>query len=102
MHLVLASTSPYRKALLSRLGLPFVTAKPAIDETPRSGESPEQLVQRLAEAKARAVTKQFPEALIIGSDQVAVLDGKIVGKPGEHARAVAQLQAAAGKRLEFF
>lgn len=101
MHLVLASTSPYRKTLLSRLGLPFVTAKPAVDETPLPGETPEQLVRRLAEAKAKAVVHLHPKSLIIGSDQAAVMDGKIIGKPGDHARAVAQLQAASGKRLEF-
>lgn len=99
--LVLASTSPYRKALLQRLGLPFETASPAADETPLPGETPDQLVRRLAEAKARAVAKQFPDALIIGSDQVAVLEGAILGKPGTHAAAMAQLRAASGKRVSF-
>ncbi|MCK4963311.1 MAG: Maf family protein, partial [Anaerolineales bacterium] len=71
--LVLASTSPYRRELLNRLGLPFVTASPDVDETMDSGESPEQLVKRLAESKARAVAESHQDALIIGSDQVAVL-----------------------------
>jgi septum formation protein len=101
MKLVLASTSIYRKELLKRLGLPFVTAAPDVDETPFDGESPEGLVRRLAEAKARAVAKQYPDALIIGSDQVAVVGGQILGKPGNHDRAVAQLRQASGKRLEF-
>jgi septum formation protein len=101
MNLVLASTSIYRKELLSRLGLAFSTATPQVDETPQAKESPEHLVRRLAEAKARAVAEQYPDALIIGSDQVAVIDGQILGKPGTHERAVAQLQMASGKRLEF-
>lgn len=99
--LVLASTSPYRKTLLEKLQLAFDTAAPDADETPLSDESPEQLVARLAEAKARSLAEQFPNALIIGSDQVAVMDGKIVGKPGNHANAVAQLKRAAGKRVVF-
>lgn len=99
--LVLASTSIYRKELLGRLGLPFITATPDVDETPFSGEPPQQLVRRLAEAKARAVSTRHPGALIIGSDQVAVIDGHIVGKPGDHARAAAQLRMASGRRLEF-
>lgn len=99
--LVLASTSPFRKELLQRLGLSFETASPETDETALPGESPEQLVRRLAEAKARAVAGQFPDALIIGSDQVAVLDGAILGKPGEHARAVEQLSAASGRTVTF-
>lgn len=101
MNLVLASTSIYRKELLSRLGLPFVTAAPDVDESPLLNEAPEHLVRRLAEAKARAVAKYYPEALIIGSDQVAVIEGRILGKPGSHERAVAQLRMASGKRLEF-
>jgi septum formation protein len=101
MNLVLASSSIYRKELLARLGLPFITAAPEVDEAPQSDEAPDQLVLRLAEAKARAVAKQFPDALIIGSDQVAVVDGQILGKPGSHDRAVAQLRKASGKRLEF-
>ncbi|MDY6979577.1 MAG: nucleoside triphosphate pyrophosphatase [Pseudomonadota bacterium] len=99
--LVLASTSPFRKAILEKFGIPFDTASPEVDETARAGESAEQLVERLAEAKARAVANQFPDALIIGSDQVAVIDGHILGKPGEHAKAVEQLRAASGKTVTF-
>lgn len=101
MKLILASTSIYRKELLSRLGLPFGTEAPQVDETPRVGEAPDQLVRRLAEAKARAVAPRHPDALIIGSDQVAVIDGEILNKPRNHARAVEQLRKAAGRRLEF-
>lgn len=100
--IVLASTSPYRHELLTRLGLPFVTANPKSDETPLPGELPEALALRLAEAKARAVAEEFPEALIIGSDQVATVDGKIYGKPETHERAVAQLRALSGKTVNFF
>ena len=101
MNLVLASTSIYRKELLNRLGLPFVTDAPDVDESRKGDESPRHLVQRLAEAKARAVAPRHPDALIIGSDQVATVDGRILGKPGDHDQAVAQLRLAAGKRLEF-
>ena len=100
-QLVLASTSPFRRELLERLGLVFETAAPQTDETRLPNESPEQLVRRLAEAKARAVAGKFPGALIIGSDQVAVNGDKVLGKPGEHATAVQQLQAAAGRRVTF-
>jgi len=100
--LVLASTSSYRRDLLARLGLPFEVANPQTDESPLSGETPEALAMRLSEAKARAVAAHFPDALIIGSDQVATLDGKIYGKPGSHERAVAQLQALSGKTVNFF
>ncbi|GAB4294059.1 MAG: nucleoside triphosphate pyrophosphatase [Thiohalomonadaceae bacterium] len=101
MKLVLASTSPYRRELLGRLGLTFDTAAPNTDETRLHGETPKQLVRRLAEAKARAVAKEFPHALIIGSDQVAVLGDRILGKPGDHATAVQQLTAACGRRVTF-
>ncbi|MEJ2362375.1 MAG: Maf family nucleotide pyrophosphatase [Gammaproteobacteria bacterium] len=100
-RLVLASTSPYRKALLEKLHLAFDVAAPDVDESPRPGESPEQLVARLAEAKAQSLADQFDNALIIGSDQVAVVDGKIAGKPGNHENAVAQLKRASGKRVTF-
>lgn len=100
--LVLASTSPYRKTLLARLGLPFETFAPGVDESRRSGESPERLVRRLAEAKARAAADVFADALIIGSDQVAVLDGEIIGKPGDHENAVRQLTRACGRGVDFF
>lgn len=99
--LVLASTSPYRKALLERLGLPFQTAAPDVDESALENETPQQLVARLAEAKARAIATQYSDALIIGSDQVAVLDGNILGKPGTHAKAVQQLQNARGRQVIF-
>jgi MAF protein len=103
--LVLASTSPFRRELLARLGLPFATAAPQCDETRLDAEPAPALVQRLAEAKARAVAAQcadrFPEALIIGSDQVACLDDQILGKPGNRARALDQLRAASGREVTF-
>jgi septum formation protein len=99
--LVLASTSPYRKLLLERLGLPFETASPDVDETALTNETPEALVARLAEAKARAIASHYPNALIIGSDQVAVLDGAILGKPGDHATATQQLRNASGRQINF-
>lgn len=99
--LVLASTSPYRRELLERLGLPFTTAAPEADETRHGGESPEALVRRLAEAKARAVAGQFPDALVIGSDQVAVNGGEVLGKPGGFERAAEQLRRASGRRVGF-
>lgn len=99
--LILASTSPYRRALLERLGLPFSTAAPDVDERCHPGESPSELVRRLAEAKARAVALNHPDALIIGSDQVACLDDAILGKPGDHATAIAQLERASGRGVLF-
>lgn len=101
-RLVLASSSPFRRELLSRLGLPFEIIVPDIDETARSGETPQELVERLSIAKARAVAARTPDALIIGSDQVAVYDGAIVGKPHTHANAVRQLRAAAGKKVMLY
>lgn len=101
-QLVLASTSPFRRELLARLGLPFATANPATDETALAGETPEATALRLSEAKARAVAAQHPEALIIGSDQVAYLDGQIFGKPGNHENAVTQLRAMRGRTVNFF
>jgi septum formation protein len=100
--LILASTSPYRRELLGRLGLPFDVANPQTDESPLPGETPEAMALRLSEAKARAVADNHPEALIIGSDQVATVDGKIYGKPGTHERAVEQLRALSGKTVNFF
>lgn len=100
--LILASTSPYRRELLARLGLPFTVANPHTDETPLPGETPEALSLRLAEAKARAVAKDHPDALIIGSDQVATVDGKIYGKPGNRERGIAQLKELSGKTVNFF
>lgn len=100
--LILASTSPYRRELLGRLGLPFDIANPRVDETPLPGEAPESLALRLAEAKARAVAAEHPEALILGSDQVATVDGEIYGKPGSHDNAVAQLRTLSGRTVNFF
>ncbi len=100
--LVLASGSPYRKLLLEKLKLPFTTAVPSIDETPLFNESPEQLAMRLAATKARAVAKEFPAHLIIGADQVAVLGGRKLDKPGNFEAAVAQLQAASGRSMSFY
>ena len=100
-QLVLASTSPYRRQLLARLGLAFECEAPAIDETPRPGESPSQTASRLAEIKARAVITRHPDALIVGSDQVAALGAHRLGKPGTHDHAVRQLRAASGKTVEF-
>lgn len=101
-RLVLASTSPFRRELLARLGMPFDTANPATDETPLAGEAPETTALRLSEAKARAVAAQYPDALIIGSDQVACLDNRVFGKPGNHPNAMAQLQAMRGRTVNFF
>lgn len=101
LPLLLGSSSPYRRELLARLRRPFIWTAPQIDESPQAGEEPQDLVLRLAEAKARALAGQYPDHLIIGSDQVAVLDGRIIGKPGDHARAAAQLQAASGRSLTF-
>ena len=101
-QLVLASTSPFRRDLLSRLGIPFTTANPQVDESSLPGESPEDLALRLSEAKARSIAPLYPEALIIGSDQVAILEGQIFGKPGTHDKAVQQLQTMRGKTVNFF
>jgi MAF protein len=87
--------------LLERLGLPFSTASPRVDETPRPNEAPQVLVLRLAEAKARAIAPEHPNALIIGSDQIACIDGEILGKPGDRARAIDQLERASGRTLVF-
>lgn len=100
--LVLASTSSFRRDLLARLGIPFQTANPRTDESPLPDEAPEALALRLSEAKARAVSKEFPGALIIGSDQVAISEGRIFGKPGDHEHAVQQLRALSGKTVVFF
>ena len=99
--LVLASTSPYRRELLARLGLPFAVARPDVDETPGAAESPPALARRLAEAKARAVSARHPGAWVIGSDQVAEIDGRPLGKPGNRDAAIAQLQASSGRTLRF-
>lgn len=99
--LVLASTSAFRQALLERLGLPFTTAAPEVDETRRPEEPPQVLVLRLAESKARAVAPGHPGSLIIGSDQVACIEGQVLGKPGGRDAAIAQLQQASGKTVVF-
>ena len=100
--LVLASTSSFRKMLLDKLDIPFETASPDIDETHRSEESPADLVQRLSIEKARAVAKDYPEHLIIGSDQVACVDDQILGKPGDFTRAKQQLISASGEKVTFY
>ena len=101
-RLILASSSPYRRQLLEKLRLPFETFSPDIDETALPYETPEAMVTRLAELKARAAGNQHSDALIIGSDQVAVLNGNIIGKPGNHETATRQLKAASGKRIVFY
>jgi len=100
-QLVLASTSRYRRELLQRLQLPFDIESPDVDETPLPGEAPAPLAQRLALAKAHAVALRHPNALVIGSDQVADLAGEPLGKPGGHERAVAQLQRMRGQSVVF-
>ena len=100
-QLVLASTSKYRRELLARLGLPFDVASPHVDETALPNEAPPDTARRLAEAKARAVATHFPQAIIIGSDQVAVLGDLPLGKPGNHATALRQLKAMRGKEVVF-
>ncbi len=99
--LILGSTSRYRRELLERLRIPFSVAAPEVDETPQAGESPRDLAWRLARAKAQAVAAAHPQAVVIGSDQVADLDGEPLGKPGEHAKAVAQLQRMRGRVVIF-
>ncbi len=101
MQLVLASTSRYRRALLERLGMPFVVADPGIHEERRPGEAPEHMARRLAEAKARAVAREFRDALVIGCDQVAVGNGEVLGKPGTHKNAVRQLRVLSGREAVF-
>ena len=100
-RLILASSSKYRKDLLSRLHLPFDVVVPNIDETPRTGEAPEETAIRLAQEKAAAIASSAPDALIIGSDQVATLNGKQIGKPGSHENAFRQLQEMRGHRVVF-
>jgi septum formation protein len=99
--LILASTSRYRRELLERLRLPFEVRSPDVDETPRAGEAPAALAQRLALAKARAIAASHADAVVIGSDQVADLDGAPIGKPGTHARAVEQLRTMRGRSVVF-
>ena len=100
-QLVLGSTSPYRRELLQRLRIPFEIAAPDVDETPQAGETPRVLAQRLALAKAMAVARLHPQAVVIGSDQVADLKGIPLGKPGTHEKAVAQLRQMRGQTVVF-
>ncbi|MFV0575176.1 MAG: Maf family protein [Vibrio sp.] len=107
-HIVLASTSPYRKQLLDKLAIPFETQNPTCDETPLDGETAQQLVLRLAQLKAQSCAKQScanpvnPNQLIIGSDQVCVIDNKIMGKPHNRDNAIKQLTQASGKAITFY
>ncbi|WP_418156495.1 nucleoside triphosphate pyrophosphatase [Pantoea agglomerans] len=100
--ILLASTSPFRQALMHKLGLPFITAAPEVDESPQPDETAEALVIRLAVAKAQALAKTYPSHWIIGCDQVCVLDGAIAGKPHTAENARAQLRAASGKAITFY
>ncbi len=99
--LILGSSSPFRKQLLEQLHLSFETSSPDIDESPIEGESIEDMVLRLSEAKAREIAKSHPDALIIGSDQSAILNGKVLEKPGTHAVATEQLKQASGQTITF-
>ncbi len=99
--LILGSTSRYRRELLERLRIPFDVASPDVDETPRNGEAPAALALRLALAKAQAVAARFPQAVVIGSDQVADLQGEALGKPGTHERAVQQLRRMRAQTVVF-
>lgn len=101
-QLILGSTSPFRREILAKLGLPFECDKPQVDETPIAGETATELVHRLAEAKAKVVAERHSNALVIGSDQVAVVNGNILGKPGSEENAVKQLMAAAGQTVTFY
>jgi septum formation protein len=100
-RLILASTSPYRRELLQRLRLPFVAISPQVDEAAATGEAPAALARRLAFAKANAVAAREPQAIVIGSDQVAELDGIALGKPGSHDRATQQLRSMSGRAVRF-
>ena len=102
MKLILASSSPFRRELLERLKIPFEVIAPEVDESSHSGETPQQLVERLAIEKAQKIAAQRPDALVIGSDQVAVYDGRVVGKPHTHDKAVQQLRSAAGKAVTLY
>ncbi|MEI7429094.1 MAG: Maf family nucleotide pyrophosphatase [Betaproteobacteria bacterium] len=101
-QIILASSSPFRRELLNRLGIPFTTANPDLDESSLKGENPEETALRLSEAKARIIAEQHPGALIIGSDQVAYLGDEIFGKPGNHENAVKQLRRMRGRTVIFF
>lgn len=101
-QIVLASTSPYRRELLEKLAIPFICAAPQVDETPEADEDARHLVTRLAQAKAQALSKEYPNHMIIGSDQVCVLEGKIVGKPHTEEKAVEQLLIARNSIVTFY
>jgi len=100
-HIILGSSSPYRAELLTKLGLKFITVSPDIDETRLASEQAKSLVLRLSELKARKIAETHENSLIIGSDQVALLDGNILGKPGNHASATRQLLAVSGQTVQF-
>ena len=102
MDLILASTSPYRRELLQRLGMPFQCISPDVDEIALADEQPQDLAGRLALQKAQAVSPKYRGSLVIGSDQVAALDGKLLGKPGTHSAAFEQLQNCSGREVHFF
>ena len=102
MELILASSSPYRERLLTRLGIPFTCQAPGLDESQLASESPEEMAQRLALAKARQISGLNPGAWVIGSDQVASLAGVTMNKPVTHEKAVQQLKASSGNRVDFF
>ena len=102
MKLILASTSPFRKTILDKLGIEFDTASPETDETALDNETPQQLVERLSIAKAKAIADKEVNTLVIGSDQVSVINGEIIGKPHTHENAIKQLQKASGKPVTFF
>jgi septum formation protein len=101
VELILASSSPFRRDLLTRLDIPFICCSPDIDESPLANEKPEDTALRLSQEKARKVAAQYPQALIIGCDQVATLDGQQIGKPGTHANAVKQLKSMRGREVTF-
>lgn len=101
-RLVLGSSSPFRKALLEKLNLSFDCDSPDIDETPLKDEHPKDMVARLAKEKANVIATRHPQAIIVASDQCATLDGKIIGKPGDHENAVQQLKAASGRTVTFY
>lgn len=102
MKLILASSSPFRKTILAKLSIDFTTASPEINETAMESETPQQYVERLSIEKARVVADQNKDALVIGSDQIAIINGKIIGKPHTHENAVKQLKMASGKTITFY
>ena len=102
MDLILASTSPYRQLLLKRLQISFRCEAPDVDEAPLAGESASTLADRLARAKAQDVARKFPDAIVIGSDQVASINGRCIGKPGAHSVATGQLLDSSGKQVDFY